>query len=176
MTLKHFLLASITAVSWIATLGQRTDTWTAFWNEDSTLIGYKDTNGIVKIEPIFSGFFFAEKFDNIIAISEGNNGELGSYYLTKTGRTFGEDSLFNFDFRYDCESEGFIRFRDPKTAKIGMFDRTGKIAIPAIYDGLSRVRNGMVRGLKGAEKKYWDNHEHADYHYSHTGWYCSRNA
>jgi hypothetical protein len=54
--------------------GQSNDTWTSFWNKDTTLIGYKDKNGVVKIKPKFqSGFTNANKFDNIIAVAEEVN-------------------------------------------------------------------------------------------------------
>lgn len=165
--MKLYLLTFITTILNMALLGQSNDIWTSFWNNDSTLVGYKDKNGAVKIEPKFTDFTRASKFDNIIAVSEEN---VGSYYLSKSGKIFGKDSLFIFDFIYDCESEGFIRFRDRKTDKVGMFDRNGKIAIPPIYDGLASVRNGMIIGLKDAEKKYWDKKRHSDCnHYSWVG-------
>lgn len=151
-------------------IGQSNDTWTSFWNKDTTLIGYNDKNGIVKIEPKFSGFTSASKFDHIIAVSEESDGKWNSYYLTKSIKIIGRDSLHIFDNTPDCESEGFIRFRDRKTDKVGMFDRTGKIVVPAIYNDLTRVRNGMIIGLKGAEKKYWDKDKHSGCnHFSWTG-------
>ena len=151
-------------------LGQSNDTWTLFWNKDTTLIGYKDKNGVVKIEPKFTGFTSAGKFENIIAVTEEINGSWKSYYLTKQGKKVGSDSLHIFDNGSDCESEGFIRFRDSKTDKVGMFDRTGNVVIPSIYNDLTRVRNGMIIGLKGAVKKYWDKDKHSGCnHFSWTG-------
>ena len=140
---------------------QSNDTWTAFWSKDSTLIGYKDKNGVIKIEPKFqSGFTNASKFDNIIAVSEQVDQDWKLYYLTKSGRIIGRDSLHIFDNGSDCESEGFIRFRDPKTGKVGMFNRNGDIAIPSEYDEMTRVRNGLTIALKGAKKKLWEGGEH----------------
>jgi len=168
--MKLYILTFLTTISSLNLLGQSNDTWTSFWNKDTTLVGYKDKNGVVKIEPKFTGFTSASKFDNIIAVSEENNGKWSSYYLTKSGKMIGRDSLHIFDNGSDCESEGFIRFRDSKTDKVGMFDRTGKIVVPAIYNDLTRVRNGMIIGLKGAEKKYWDKDKHSDCkHFSWTG-------
>ena len=170
MKMKLYILTFLTTISSLNLLGQSNDTWTSFWNKDTTLVGYKDKNGVVKIEPKFTGFTSASKFDNIIAVSEENNGKWSSYYLTKSGKMIGRDSLHIFDNGSDCESEGFIRFRDSKTDKVGMFDRTGKIVVPAIYNDLTRVRNGMIIGLKGAEKKYWDKDKHSDCnHFSWTG-------
>lgn len=154
----------------MALLGQTNDTWTSFWNKDSTLIGYQNINGEIKIEPRFTGFSSANKFDNIIAVTEETNNEWTNYYLTKSGQIVGKDSLYIFDNGFDCESEGFIRFRDSKTDKVGMFNKTGKVVIPAIYNDLTRVRNGMTVGLKGADKEYWDNDKHSDCnHFCWTG-------
>ncbi len=93
-------------------------------------------------------------------VTEEVNGAWESYYLTKSGRIAGRDSLHYFDNGADCESEGFIRFRDVKTDKVGMLNRTGDIVIPAVYNDLQRVENGMVIALKEAVKKVWEGGEH----------------
>lgn len=131
---------------------QHDDAWVAFWNKDTTLIGFKDKNGVIKIAPKFMGFTTAQKFENIIAVTEEENNQWKSYYLTKQGKIVGRDSLYTFDNGPDSENEGFIRFRDPKTDKMGFFNGEGKIAIPAEYSNLSKVQNGMIVALKGAEK------------------------
>lgn len=158
--MKHFIIITFLIFARSALFGQSTDTWTTFWNNDTTLIGFKDKNGIVKIEPKFMGFTIAEKFDNIIAVTEDVGGRYKSYYLTKSGRIIGNDSLHIFDNGADCESEGFIRFRDRKTDKAGIFNSQGSVVIPAEYNDLTRVRNGFVIALKGAVKKFWDSSEH----------------
>lgn len=158
--MKLFLLIYLIFFSSLTLFGQNNDTWTSFWNNDTTLIGYKNEIGIVKIEPKFTGFTSARKFENIIAVSEDYNGKWSSYYLTKQGKIVGRDSLHIFDNGSDCESEGFIRFRDRKTDKAGMFNKNGEIVIPAIYNDLTRVRNGMIIALRGAEKKFWEGAEH----------------
>jgi len=168
MKLTLSILTFFTLVSTGTLFAQTQDTWSSFWNNDSTLIGYKDHNGRVKIEPKFTGFTSAEKFDDIIAVSEENNGKWSNYYLTKANRKIGRDSLHIFDNGADCESEGFIRFRDSKTDREGMFNRAGEIAVPAIYNALTRVQNGMIIGLKGAEKKFWD--EHKESGCNHFSW------
>ncbi|PBJ13310.1 hypothetical protein [Flavobacterium sp. ACN6] len=132
---------------------QSNDIWNAFWNKDTTKIGFKDKNGVIKIEPKFTGFTIARKFENIIAVTNEKNNDWESYYLTKTGKIIGRDSLYVFDNGPDCENEGFIRFRDPKTDKMGMFNGDGKIAIPAEYSNLTKVKNGMFIGLKDAKKE-----------------------
>ncbi|BDU24681.1 WG repeat-containing protein [Flavobacterium sp. GSB-24] len=141
-------------------LAQTSDTWTAFWNKDTTKIGFQDKNGVIKIEPKFTGFTIARKFENIIAVTEEENNRWKSYYLTKEGKIVGRDSLYTFDNSTDCESEGFIRFRDPKTDKMGIFNSKGKIVIPADYSALSNVRNGVLTVLKDAKKEREPGDEH----------------
>ncbi|WP_281235405.1 WG repeat-containing protein [Flavobacterium gelatinilyticum] len=136
-----------------AAFAQSNDIWTAFYNKDTTLTGFKDKSGTIKIEPKFSGFTTARKFENIIAVSEEENNKWKSYYLTKQGKVVGKDSLYVFDNSPDCENEGFIRFRDPKTDKMGIFNSNGKIVIPADYSVLSKVHNGIIIALKDAVKK-----------------------
>ena len=168
--MEHFILTYFLILINCSLFGQSNDSWTAFWNNDTTLIGFKDSYGNVKIEPKFMGFTTAKKFDNIIAVTEDLNGNYKSYYLTKSGKIVGKDSLHIFDNGADCESEGFIRFRDKKTDKAGMFNSNGVIIIPAEYNDLTRVRNGMIIALQGAEKKYWNQNKHSDCnHFSWTG-------
>lgn len=132
---------------------QNNDLWISFWDKDTTHIGFKDVNGSIKIVPKFMGFTSARKFDKIIAVTEETNNSWKSYYLTKTGKIVGRDSLYIFDNGPDCENEGYIRFTDRKTDKTGMFNSQGKIVIPADYSALSKVQNGMITALKGALKK-----------------------
>ncbi|SHF86283.1 hypothetical protein [Flavobacterium defluvii] len=142
----------------ISAFAQNNDVWTSFPNKDTTLIGFKDKNGIIKIEPKFSGFTTARKFENIIAVTEERNGNWKSYYLTKSGKIVGQDSLYVFDNGPDCENEGFIRFTDRKTDKMGMFNAKGKIVIPAEYSNLTKAKNGMFIGLKDAQKEISGEH------------------
>lgn len=159
--MKLHILTFFTTFSSLTLLGQSNEAWTSFWNKDTTLIGFKDKNGVLKIEPKFTtGFTIANKFENIIVATEKGYAKSKSYYLTKSGRIVGRDSIHYFDNTPDCESEGFIRFRDHKTDKVGMFDKNGDIAIPAIYNYLTIVINGMIIALQGAEKKYWEGGEH----------------
>ena len=71
--MKLYILTLLTTISSLTLLGQSNDTWTSFWNKDTTLVGYKDINGVVKIEPKFTGFTSAGKFENIIAVTEDKN-------------------------------------------------------------------------------------------------------
>jgi hypothetical protein len=159
--MKTLILCFLCILFQCSVFGQTHETWTAFYNKDTTMVGYKDKNGVVKIEPKYqTGFTSAKKFDNIIAVAEEVNTDWKLSYLIKSGRLVGRDSLHIYDNFPDCESEGFIRFRDPKTDRVGLFDRNGDIVIPAEYNDMTRVRNGMIVALKGATKKYYKGGEH----------------
>lgn len=151
--MKKLLSLLILVILHFPVFSQSNDIWTSFPNKDTTLVGFKDKNGIIKIEPKFSGFTTARKFENIIAVTEEENGKWKNYYLTKQGKVVGRDSLYVFDNSPDCENEGFIRFTDRKTDKMGMFDSEGKIVIPADYSVVSKAYNGTIAVLKDAEKK-----------------------
>lgn len=123
--------------------------WKSFWNSDTTLRGFKDAAGKVMIAPKFAPITSANKFINIIAAVEKKGDKWLSYYLTKSGRKVGQDQLYVFDITPDCECEGYIRFRDAVTHKVGMFNGKGDIAIPAGYNNLTPVANGLIVALKG---------------------------
>lgn len=150
--MKQFILLFFFFISF-SIQAQQQDIWVAFPNKDTTLIGFKDKNGIIKIEPKFTGFTTARKFENIIAVTEEENDKWKNYYLTKSGKIIGRDSLYVFDNGPDCENEGFIRFTDRKTDKMGIFNAEGRIVIPAEYSSLTKVRNGLIMALKDAVKK-----------------------
>jgi len=126
----------------------------AFRDDQSGLIGFKDQNGRVQIDAAYTDFTTARRFDKIVAVSEDKHGKAEIYYLTKSGKVNGGKNVYFFDNGPDCESEGFIRFTDAKTDKVGMLNGNGDIVIPAEYDDLSNVRNGCVIALKGAKKQY----------------------
>ncbi|MBI5578023.1 MAG: WG repeat-containing protein [Deltaproteobacteria bacterium] len=133
---------------------QNDSSWIAFWNDNSELMGFKDQNGKIRIEPKYTGFTTARIFDKIIAVMEEKNGRHETYYLTKSRKTVGTNQVYIFDNGPDCECEGFIRFRDNKTDRVGMFNSEGEVVIPAEYNDLTNVRNGFVIALKGAKKKH----------------------
>jgi hypothetical protein len=149
---------------------QKNTSWEAFRDDKSDLIGFRDQNDKVRIEAVYNDFTIARKFDKIVAVMEENTGNNKTYYLTKSGKKFGISSIYFFDNGPDCESEGFIRFRDNKTDKVGMFNSEGEIVIPAEYDDLTNVRNGLVVALKGAKKIYSHGNKPSDCnHFSWVG-------
>ncbi len=104
---------------------------------------------------ILSIVIFAKenKSDKIVAISKIGNGSYESYYITRTGKKVGIDSLYMYDNGVDCENEGYIRFRDHKIDKVGFFDNDGNVAIPPIYSDASKVHNGMIFTISGKRVK-----------------------
>lgn len=151
--MKKLILLSLFLVMTCTISAQNKDTWISFWDKDTTHLGFKDQKGNIKIEPKFFSLTIAHKFDDIIAVAEETPENWKSYYLTKSGKIVGRDSLYIFDNGFDCENEGFIRFKDPETDKMGFFNKNGKIAIPAEYSNITRVTNGMIVALKDAVKQ-----------------------
>ena len=142
---------------------QSKEVWTVFEDSTTGLYGFVDSNGEIQVEPKYLGFMLAPKFSDIVAVMEDND---NSYYITKNKTMVGKDSLYIFDNSFDCESEGFIRFRDKKNNTTGMFNSEGKVVVPAEYNYLSEVRNGLIVALNGAIKEYLNN----DPSDEHWGW------
>ncbi len=145
----------------------QSDLWTAYWNADTTLYGFKNSSGQVMIAPRFTGAGVARKLEHIMSVIEESlqTGKWDSYFLTRNSKKTGVDSLYFFDNAPDCENEGFIRFRDPRLDKVGLLNRNGEVVVPAVYNYLDRVQNGLLSGLTGAQKKtdgehyYWEGGE-----------------
>jgi hypothetical protein len=168
--MKTILLTYILFLCGTFSYSQQNIYWTAFWDENEEKFGFKDNNGLIVVQPKFSGFSFVNRLEHIFIASEETDDGLDIYYLTKSGRQFGRDSIYIFDNTPDCESEGFIRFRDKMIDKVGMFNRNGEVVIPAIYNDMTEVNNGLVIALKDAEKKYWDDHNYSGCnHFSWVG-------
>lgn len=150
--MKNILITLFLILKLFPVRAQEKNVWTAFWNKNNTLVGYKDSKGVVRIKPKFNGYFAAQRFEHIMAVSQTIRQKWVSYYLTKSGRIVGRDSTINFDNSPDCEHEGFIRFKASKSDLVGMFNKDGNVKIPAEYNALSRAVNGMIIALKGAKK------------------------
>lgn len=154
--MKKIILTCVFILIGCSINNQNDDLWMAFKDNASELIGFKDRDGNLKIEPKYTGLTIAKKFDKIIAVTEHVNGTYENFYLTKSGKIVGKDNLYIFDNSPDCENEGFIRFKDKATGNVGMFNENGEIQIPAEYNDMTKVVNGLVVALKGAKKKYND--------------------
>ncbi|MCH5716842.1 hypothetical protein [Niabella hibiscisoli] len=66
----------------------QSDVWTAYWNADTTLYGFKNNSGQVTIEPRFSGAGVARKLEHIMSVIEESpaTGKWSAYFLTRTGK------------------------------------------------------------------------------------------
>lgn len=160
--MKHLVWLLFFLLHNVPLQAQENEAWTAFWNNDTTRIGFKDAAGETVIPPTFMGLTMAHRLEHIMAAMEMTSDGIESYYLTKSLKIVARDSLYFWDNASDCESEGFIRFHDKDNDMVGMLNRDGEVAISAEYNMLSRVMNGMVVALKGAKKQY-------DKHKKHTG-------
>ena len=153
-----------------AIAAQTSDPWVRFC-DSSELCGYKDLQGNIKAPAIFNSRFMSspDTFYNIVAVSEKTK----QYYLLKNGKKVGLDSVYSFEWDYDCEQEGKIRFQDHKLNRVGFLDRNGLPIIPAIYSYASPFRNGLSLVCYGASLKCVDEFEGADTsnceHYAWTG-------
>lgn len=132
--------------------------WYGYVDAKTELIGFKDFEGNVKVEPKFHSFTNTGVFKNIVAVMEkkdlvnGDDFESENYYLLKNGSKVGKDSLYINDYYLDSEKEEKIRFQDPLTQKVGFFDANGKVTIPAIYSDAHPFSNGFAKVLKDATK------------------------
>ncbi len=147
--MKYFLLAL--CLSFCAQ-AQEAAPWTQFSVQahGEYQYGYRDTSGRVRIPAKFGGLTNARTFRHIMAVSESKSNQ--DYYLLKNGRTVGHDSVFVFDYQYDCESEGKIRFKDVRRNRVGFFDQLGRVVIPALYNYVTPFHNGLAVALIGARQ------------------------
>jgi len=136
--------------------GQTQDVWIRFYDTTTEQSGYKDLKGHIKIPAKFEDFTRADSFYNIIAVNEKIGSSYKSYYLLKDGSKVGQDSVFMFDFTYDCESEGKIIFQDRRKDRVGFFDKNGVAIIPAIYNYVSQFRNGLAIAHRNARRSCWE--------------------
>lgn len=142
---------------------QNPDLWYTFTNQDSTLVGFKNSKGKVTVQPKFLPMILGHTFEHIIGVSEKKQEKWNHYYLTKSGDMVAENQVYFFDNAPDCENEGFVRFRDYEKDKVGLLNKNGAVVIPAIYNDLTKVKNGMLMALKDAQKKTVHGGEHSFY-------------
>lgn len=130
--------------------------FTANYNADSSLTGFDNSESKVSLAPQFVQVG-GNKFQDVVAVTTVDKaGKWHSSYLFRSMKSAGADSMYMFDNAFDCENEGFIRFTDWKTEKTGVFNRKAKIVVPASYNYVSRVTNGLLTVLRGAVKNNAD--------------------
>ncbi|OKS87452.1 WG repeat-containing protein [Mucilaginibacter polytrichastri] len=139
---KRYLLLLLFCISISSLHAQIANNWFSYYNAQKESIGYKDANGKIKIPAHFNGLTHTSTFRNIIAVDDADTHT--SYYLLKNGQNVAKDSLYVWDFTYDCEQEGTIRFRDPVTDRVGFLDKNGKVNIRAVYNDARPFYNGLA--------------------------------
>ena len=143
--------------------------WTQFEKRTKTgsIFGYKDATGYIRIPAKFGAFSRALKFRHIVAVNEEATQRY--YYLLKTGRQVGRDSVYMFDYTFDCESEGKIRFESRAKNRVGFLNGQGRVVIPAVYNYVTPFHNGLAVGLVGAHAKCFSG-EKDTIACEHPGW------
>jgi hypothetical protein len=148
--MKHILFILFLFINQLL-FAQSADPWIRFIDSTNDLYGYKDLAGNTKIPLKFVPFTNTDSFYHIMTVSEKKDSTYQSYYLLKNGKIVGRDSVFVFDFSFDCESEGKILFRHGD--KVGFFDKNGTAIIPAVYNYASPFHNGLSIALINAERE-----------------------
>lgn len=173
--MKHLLI--LVFISFFTfSFSQKDDHWYAFYNRDSTKIGFKDAQGNLKIEPKFQPFMTSQVFVDVIAVTEEPSPNISAtYYLNKNGHTFGKDSVYIFDFEYAEMSDGKIKFKDYKNDKVGFFDANGKVVIPAMYNDTGDFHKGLAVIMKDAIRWCNDNNSSSAENCEHYGWRNGKN-
>ncbi len=148
---------------------QKDDVWVSYYDTVSGKAGYKDLKGNMMLPPSFIGVGDRDSFYNIAAVTAEVNDKYVSYYLLKDGGKVGVDSVYMFDFIFDCESEGKILFYDRKTDKVGFFNKDGKVTIPAMYNAATPFRNGLSFVLQNSRRQCWDSTAQNCEHWTWSG-------
>ncbi|MGG9962515.1 WG repeat-containing protein [Ferruginibacter sp. SUN106] len=148
---------------------QSSRAWVSLYDAEKELTGYKDLKGNIKIPAKFNSPTQADTFYNIIAVNELlADSSFDLYYLLKDGRKVGRDSMYMFDFTFDCEQEGKILFQDKKKNRVGFFDKNGNVAIPAMYNYALPFHNGLTIARRNAKRKCLEGKD--TLHCEHVGW------
>jgi hypothetical protein len=135
--------------------------WVKYYDKKGELAGYKDLNGRIKIPAQFLHYSIPDSFHHIIAVEDTLYNQ---YYLLKNGKKVARDSVYMFDYMFDCEREGKILFKDKKSKNVGFLDVNGRVVIPAIYNYATPFCNNISLALIGAELKCLDKGcEHSSY-------------
>lgn len=149
----NLLLTTLLAITCAQRVrAQAEEAWTQFSvkAKQEEHYGYKNQRGQMTLPAKFGQFTAAQTFRHIIAVHEWADNSM--YYLLKSGRAVGRDSVYLFDYTVDCESEGKIRFQDRRRNRVGFFDAQGRVAIPASYNYVTPFHNGLALALIGARQ------------------------
>lgn len=169
--LRFYIILLLLLPTIAAAQKQSDDVWIRFEEKqrgnNNYSYGYKDATGRIRIPARFGDFVSAQKFRHIMAVSD--TGTMRNYYLLKDGRQVGRDSVYMFDFAFDCESERKIRFHSRANNRVGFLNSSGHAIIPAVYNYVSPFYNGLALGRIGARLKCWSSEEDT-MQCEHVGW------
>lgn len=115
-------------------------------DEESGVFEYRDSKNNVVFP---ADTFIASPTQNMQDVAAFVLMNKNPFYQFRNGKQL--PGVYFWDNWYDCENEGFIRFRDT-TSLIGQYNKHAQIAIPARYNELNKLTNGYCFGLKGATK------------------------
>lgn len=144
--------------------GQNDQAWFMFEDTSTQLIGYKNIKGNIEIAPKFTYLTQQKIFRNIMPVFESLNlqdNSTAKYYLLKNGKKVGKDSLYLGEYFLDCENENKIRFRDPKTDKVGFFNQNGQVIIPAMYNDATSFCNNLAIVIQDGKRICWEGGEYS---------------
>ncbi|HOX53502.1 MAG TPA: WG repeat-containing protein, partial [Fibrobacteria bacterium] len=142
--------------------------WRSFTDPVTERIGFKDASGKIRIPARFSAPNTGAVFRDVIAVAEpdSSSDDMRMYYLRKDGRIFGRDSVpIVEEFELPCQVEGRILFSDqgirrPPTSdppiRMGYFDSTGKVAVPARFVYASSFHGGYAVAMEEGKRMCGD--------------------
>lgn len=120
----------------------------SFVEQTTGLVGFK-RGDIVVFEPQFDSLWSPSHIKHIVIARRQRSGEF--VYLTSQGNIIDSVRPYFFDNGPDAEHNGFIRFRDNHSERVGLLNRWGEVVISAKYNNLSHVSNGFLTALIGAD-------------------------
>ena len=122
-------------------------------DSNSKYWGYKDLKGRIIVPPNLERFTTADTFYNVIAAHQKSAFTEETYFLFRNGKKIRRSTGFDFDFNYDCESEGKIIFRDIQKEKVGYLGKDGEVVIPAVYNIAHPFYNNVAIVYRNAKKQ-----------------------
>lgn len=160
MKIKFSILLSVAILFYSMANGQSKNNWYGFRDKKTNLVGFKDSKGNIRIPAIYGEFTSSSVFADIVPVYEEKTKQ--NYYLLKSGKKIGLDSLYVWDYTYDRENENKIMFRDKQTDKVGFFYKDGKIVIPAVYDDALPFHNGLALVVHDGKRTCLDGSSYQD--------------
>ena len=124
-----------------------------FKDSSSKYWGYKDLKGKIIVPANLERFTTADTFYNVIEAHQKLGFSDETYFLFRNGKKIKKSSGLDFDFNYDCESEGKIIFRDISKDRVGFLNKDGEVEIPATYNSVHPFYNNLALVTRNAKKQ-----------------------